>query len=200
MELGNMVWGNSRGEFSVPRTVTWEGAIVGLIAALYGPDETTNGFENFENEVFAIRTYYWGDCACGYEAAAEKWHTENCHTQDCYQAEYQKIGEAYGHLSKESDPAVKALCKRRGIAWNKGFGSGVHCDCGFQGKWEKWASDNHHKPDCPMILPNFHHKASGFELKWYKYPLRDSYMSQNLTFLEFKKLVDDAHASIKKRG
>lgn len=58
---------------------------------------------NYENDVFVMRTQYWGDCTCG--------------AMEC------------GPDEPERD-----------------------CD-----------------PTCPMVLPNFRHKASGFEVEWYKY-------------------------------
>ncbi len=42
-------------------------------------------------------------------------------------------------------------------------------------------------------LPNFVYKPTGFEIKWYKYAFRDSYMNQNLAPLQildiFKNVV-----------
>lgn len=32
------------------------------------------------------------------------------------------------------------------------------------------------------VLPNFVYKPTGFQLSWYKYALRDSYMNQEITF------------------
>lgn len=45
-----------------------------------------------------------------------------------------------------------------------------------------------------MELPNFIYKPTGFEIQWYKYPFRDSYMNQDLSKKEiiniFKKCVN----------
>lgn len=56
---------------------------------------------NFENDLFAMRKFYWGGCSCGEDE-----------TED-------------------------------------------------------------HEPDCPVILPNFLYKPTGFALDWYKYIGRD---------------------------
>src|SRR4051812_7811864 len=100
MELGNMIFGNSRGEFEVPRQ---------LFAMLFEPlwVRLDGGFsEPFENATFVVRPYYWGDCVCDGEG---------------------------------------------------------------------------HEPGCLAALPNFLHKPSGYEIRWYKYPFRDSYANRELT-------------------
>ena len=61
MELGNLVFGNSRGQYCIPRHEGWENVLWVLFDALgcegYGI--------NFENETFWIMPYYWGGCECG---------------------------------------------------------------------------------------------------------------------------------------
>lgn len=45
-------------------------------------------------------------------------------------------------------------------------------------------------------LPNFVHKPTGFELSWYKYALRDSYMNQNISFDELIEIMEDCKRSL----
>lgn len=45
-------------------------------------------------------------------------------------------------------------------------------------------------------LPNFVHKPTGFELSWYKYALRDSYMNQNINFDELMEIMEDCKRSL----
>lgn len=45
-------------------------------------------------------------------------------------------------------------------------------------------------------LPNFIHKPTGFELSWYKYALRDSYMNKNITFEELMVIMEDCKRSL----
>lgn len=75
MSLGNMLFGNSRGEFPVPREEQWEGPLFILL------DELGNGIYGieFENDVFSVFPYWWGDCTCGreYEFA------DNSHAKEC---------------------------------------------------------------------------------------------------------------------
>ena len=117
MELGNAIFGNSRGEFEVPRKEFEDIFIpfmeeigVGLRGYDKDPDAT---YATFDNEVFTIRPYYWGD--------------------------EEEI----------------------------------------------------------MSLPNFVYKPTNFQIQWYKYPLRDSYMNQNISIEEFKEVIDICRKSIK---
>ena len=48
-------------------------------------------------------------------------------------------------------------------------------------------------------LPNFLHKPTGFELRWYKYPLRDAYVNQKIPLHKFRMIIDECVASIKKQ-
>ena len=47
-----------------------------------------------------------------------------------------------------------------------------------------------------MNIPNFVYKPLGIEINWYKYPLRDAYVNKDLTFEEFKKIMEDCTKSI----
>ena len=38
--------------------------------------------------------------------------------------------------------------------------------------------------------PNFLYKPTGFEIRWYKYPFRDSYANRSFTLGEFKDILD----------
>lgn len=125
-ELGNLLFGHSRGEFPVPR-LKFETIFGKLLKDLgfdeYGHSEHSEIKEiqefvytedniSFENDIFLIRPYYWGD-------------DENI-----------------------------------------------------------------------AILPNFVYKPIGYELRWYKYPLRDSYANINLTQDEFKKMISSCIKSV----
>jgi hypothetical protein len=135
MEFGNMMFGNSRGEYEVPRDRGFEEELSRLFDS-YAKDRDTSWREYgepFENGTFFVSTYYWGDCTCGYEDADQK-----------------KIGYPEQHTK-----------------------------------------------ECLLCRPNFCYKPTEFELRWYKYPLRDSYMSQDLSLEEFKKIIDDCIESVK---
>ncbi len=123
MELGNMAFGHSRGEFEVPRGDGYEEEIERLFAVICEPRKRNGYATPFENETFVIRSYWWGDCLC-------------------------------------HDDSEEPL------------------------------------PTCQAHWPNFAHKPSGYELRWYKYPLRDSYANKKLTLAEFAALIDSCIASM----
>jgi hypothetical protein len=121
MELGNALFGHSRGKYPLKRGKSLE-EILDRLLEVCAPNNRTYG-EVFENEVFAIFPYYWGDCTCG--------------------------------------------------------------------------DEQNHKADCFIVKPNFLYKPTGFELRWYKYPLRDSYSNQKITLTGFKKIISACIQSCK---
>jgi len=66
MEIGNLIFGHSRGQFPVPRDAGWEESFRELLEAIDGPDCDGYGTE-FVCEVFELHRYYWSDCTCGGE-------------------------------------------------------------------------------------------------------------------------------------
>lgn len=67
IELGNLIFGNSRGAYPVPRE--WQGLFCARMSEMgfdfYGymerDDVKKTDRGGFENEVFMINPYYWGD-------------------------------------------------------------------------------------------------------------------------------------------
>jgi hypothetical protein len=130
MELGNLVFGNSRGEFRIPRHEEFEGPWQELCDALklnwYGfGDEgclipETDGV--LQNDVFAVRSYDWSDpqCDCGASAKMDAWHEANEHSPACYNTVYNAKMDAYdaengyreleklAYASMDSDAATDA--------------------------------------------------------------------------------------------
>ena len=119
MELGNMIFGHSRGEFAVERLPSWTNAIYKLVEAIepkYCEYPLFGTIPEFENEVFAIRPYWWGN-------------------ED----------------AKEAD------------------------------------------------LPNFVYKPLKYQIRWYKFPFRDSYANQKISTYRFKKITDECIKSLRKK-
>ena len=129
MELGNLLFGNSRGTHPVNRD--WQESFVEFLdesgfdnyGNWYGEKlkafekrEAVDGCEDiyFENDLFVIRPYYWG--------------------------ESQVIREK----------------------------------------------------------PNFVFKPTGLEIQWYKYPFRDAYLNQEVSFSEFEDMVKQCRESLLK--
>jgi hypothetical protein len=52
--------------------------------------------------------------------------------------------------------------------------------------------------DATSALPNFLHKASGFELRWYKYIGRGMSVNRRVTLAEFQAIFDECMASLAK--
>ena len=56
------------------------------------------------------------------------------------------------------------------------------------------------KEDCPQCgtgtQPNFRYKPTGFSMSWYKYPLRDAYMSEPMSLEGFAKMCRACIASV----
>ena len=57
LELGNLLFGHSRGNYYIEDRRKWEEVFIKLLDAL--DMECHAG--NFENDVFIVRPYYWGD-------------------------------------------------------------------------------------------------------------------------------------------
>lgn len=144
------------------------------------PDDQAHGFlggeygygQEFENNLFIMRPYYWGDCDCGYEDVG---YYDGKH-KNCYQNHYKEIYPEHYYLhskieQKKVDVAVKKLCKEMGLTYPAG--SAVHCTCDYHKRVEEWHKQvgfpMGHKETCATVLPNFHHKPTGLKVSWYKY-------------------------------
>lgn len=81
MELGNLIFGHSRGEYQIPRTDAFESPMFDLMDTIqkdcspYGTD--------FENDVFTMSRYWWGDCSCGADAEDMSDEYIVIHKSDC---------------------------------------------------------------------------------------------------------------------
>jgi hypothetical protein len=210
MELGNMAFGISRGEVPVFRDAGYEELLDKLFDFIVkylnkGKDYSKEAIAfnsgygiDFENDTFEIHPYYWGDCTCGYEKLEYQWSEDNEHIDECYRVEYHNLSEEYGGILKIPKKKVKELCTDYGIYYNRGIGCAIHCTCSYKKRWNKFLESNNHKKDCPIVRPNFLYKPNGYELKWYKYPLRDSYASEELSLIEFTKMIEDCINSIER--
>jgi hypothetical protein len=240
MELGNAIFGNSRGEYPIERGEGFENELYRLFEA-YAPSRDNSWREygvEFENDVFSVFPYYWGDCTCGYDEKDYQWSAENEHESSCYQSALDRAmrewlekhpePEAQMHnttveeielgvtfISSEparspsadmwrkwyakkrrfEDKTYDKLCTQYGV--DRKFGAAIHCTCDYRDRRHKFREKNDHDKNCPIVKPNFLFKPTGFSIQWYKYPLRDSYMSQNITLDEFKEIVSKCIESCK---
>jgi hypothetical protein len=252
MELGNIIFGNSRGEAPIPREDEWSEPLFSLFRAC-GVDEY-RGYPGFDNATFTVRAYDWGaECDCGFSEQAEEWHQAHPHSLDCYDSVwhkimanydatsgYQKIHDAafggdrgfmdgFEQQSQAQTPGVtvmiftprkddametyrkasdvrdkfehkslKKLCKERGLTYPAGCR--VHCDCYREKAAEIWFGANDHAPDCRLIQPNLLFKPTGFKAHWYKYPLRDSYMTPQVSLPDWVAMLKACEASVDTSG
>jgi hypothetical protein len=248
MELGNVIYGNSRGEYPIERSEGFEHELMRLFAAYYPADDSWRPYgPEFENDTFEVFPYYWGDCTCGYDEKDMEWSEANTHHEGCYQTLLRAEMKAYdtrtgyssplslfdaAHFNVETEPLevgervigasllitpkgdaeqrrkayderhkyertlMRRLCKQLGISWDTGRGCAVHCTCDFDERWRAFNAENSHDLLCPIVRPNFLYKPTGFQIQWYKYPLRDAYMSEPLTLAEFCAMIDKCVASI----
>ena len=239
MELGNMVFGNSRGEYPVPRSDKWEDELFRLFES-YAPERDNSWREygeEFENDIFSVFPYYWGDCTCGHDDRVEQWSKENKHEEHCYQTALKKAqggwlennpepeAQMFNTSSEEIEVGVTLITSEPSYSpsadmwrkWynkkeiaekeiydrlcaefvvNRKFGCAIHCTCGYEKQWERFCEISGHVFNCPIVKPNFLYKPTNFSIKWYKYPLRDSYMSQKITLKKFRDIISKCIESL----
>jgi hypothetical protein len=187
MELGNLILGNSRGDYEVDRDL--QDQFVGWMERLgfdcYGSRQEPDSEWVFENDVFRMQPYYWGDCDCGYDEKEWRWCEEHKHADTCYQIEYRKIRDTTEFFSKEAQALIEELCGRYGLSYPSSCA--IHCTCDYEKEWATWSAENKHAETCALVQPNFSFKPTGFKLDWYKYALRSSYSSAPLT----KEMIDE---------
>jgi hypothetical protein len=179
MELGNAIFGNSRGEHPVDRNLQDEFCKMLEWLGWEPYDEST-----IQKGDFTIRPYYWGDCTCGWEEIESDLLLH--HQLECYQTKLNELKRRKG--PPYNNPVYSKyrteLCLQMGLDPERGCE--VHCTCDYDERYKAWfeahkLGDDGHKDSCPIVLPNFECKSLGFTLKWYKYPLRDSYSNIPLT-------------------
>lgn len=138
MELGNLLFGHSRGEFQVDR----------------------------------------------------KW-------QDCFVQFLDRCGfDRYGHIDNEE--LEKHLKTVEGTAYVRAngetfpehahyFDNGTFCVRPYF-----WGESENIQQ-----MPNFIFYKTGYQIQWYKYPLRDSYCNKEISFDEFKRMLQECEESLK---
>ena len=212
MELGNFIFGNSRGEYPIERGVGFEEELIKLFGA-YASDRDNSWREygiEFENDVFSVFPYYWGDCTCGFDDTEDLVKHINCYQNEVREEKLKNgwFEDKYGWLERErsyeenkkiEDGIYKKLCKKYNLPFPGGCA--VHCTCDYDKRYEEWLKQigypDGHKEDCLLVKPNFHYKPTDLRIKWYKYPLRDSYSDKPITLEEFREVIDNCIKSIK---
>lgn len=198
-ELGQLVFGCAWGEYELsPKLEDYlEMKLRELLLEVIDERYIEHNYvEEFKNDVFEMRDYYWGDCVCGYEEIEAEWSEQNRHQEHCYQKEYNELYQQ--HLNSNiPDEEVEQLCIKYGIDYDDGRGCAVHCTCDYEKRWEEFISKNSHKDDCPTILPNF--KCGDFEVQWYKYIGRGMSVNRKISRNELKEIFRKCLASLEGR-
>jgi hypothetical protein len=170
-EVGQLLFGNMPGDFSAGDL--GEACLQAVLSEIERVFWNRNQRQWDRHEDPAIpgitfRPYSWADCDCGYDER-EAAYTDT-HGPECYQREYETIPPEQGASWQKDQQRVLLLCEQRGIQWNDGWGSAVHCDCGFAARWNAWYAENGHRPTCCTVLPNLVH--GDVEFRWYKHARR----------------------------
>ena len=126
------------------------------------------------------------------------------HSRGKYPLDREKIESKAGHLFKHL--LIVTNCDSYGIYLGKDVNHETklggykcekfeinpyywgECDCGA-------GEDGPHKPECSLRIPNFIYrfpdKKTVLEIRWYKYPFRDSYANMELTADMFADIIRD---------
>lgn len=150
--------------------------------------------QQFENTVFEMFPFWWGECDCGAEKRRDDWFDAHPHAADCYRAKLAEIqrGLPYG----QRDAAIAALCASLSLPYPEG--SAVHCTCGASAQINAFdAGEGACDPRCSDARPNFAHKASGFEVRWYKYIGRSQELNKEITPEDWAAVVAECLESLK---
>lgn len=198
-----------------------ESALVRLTEAICAATGDESGYglggrfgygENHENDVFVMRRFYWGDCDCGWVELEAEWSDSHDHSEDCYQNELDREKLAAGWVRSEygwldapkglsyddarriEDDIYKRLCGKYGLSYPNGCA--VHCTCDYEQEW-KALLEKHggHNDTCSLELPNFHHKASGLKVRWYKWIGRDMEI-EGAEGVDFATVFGECHRSL----
>lgn len=174
---------------------------------LQNPDNQMHGFlggeygygQEFTNDVFEMRPFWWGDCTCGFDEKEAEWEESHPHSADCYQTRLQescfegefdyKEGHGWNQCRCE-----RGLCKEFGLSYPDG--SLIHCTCTKEPEHKIWRKDNTHTDLCKLFLPNFKHYASGLEISWYKYIGRGMEANLDMPYLDWLYVVSECLVSI----
>lgn len=214
MELGNALFGCSRGEFELPREFETPLCYLAQRIENRGMFETDN--MEYVSDLFEMHPYYWGDCTCGFDDKVGEWEETHHHTKDCYQNlvkdyilnnhkdlfyfdkdtdNYRPyVIASYDKYTKVENSVQEKFCKELGLTYPEG--RVVHCTCNFDKDYQEWISKNSHYPECPIVRPNFWYKPMNVRVMWYKHIGLDSYINKELRLKQFLKIIDECIASL----
>lgn len=184
-ELVQMLLGNMPGQYDLGELEIYAADQLRQLAKQVG----LSPGPGFDNGVFQMRTYYRGDCTCGYDEKELDWSEDHPHSDNCFYVRrkaFEKKLEDEG-VEPYSDKWVQKIDEwARENGWESGFtGSASHCDCPHQQAWKQFASENSHDEECPTVLPNF--RRGSIEIRWYKHIGRGMSINRKVTKEELQE-------------
>jgi len=155
----------------------------------------------YENDVFEMHPFWWGDCQCGHEDREMEWENTHPHAESCYQSELRRRGYLNHPGYPDYDPNLPEgdsdLPQRLAAEWGLSrYGCAVHCTCGRDKQYAAWEKENPHPAHCPEVRPNFRHKASGAEVRWYKWIGRDTEVKGVGSRSHWRRIIAECEASL----
>lgn len=173
--------------------------------------------QDFQNNVFEMRPYYWGDCDCGWEAKLSEFREFSStveHKPDCFMnrwAQWNKTWREQHQSPSEKRHRRKAMaaeqkaneefCRANGKL-DGTAGCAVHCDCGHDEILNTWCKANKlgsegHALTCATVLSNFRYQ--NIEIRWYKYIGRGMTINCEVTRKELIAMFRACFASVTKK-
>jgi len=167
--------------------------------------------QDFKNDTFETRPYYWGDCDCGWEEKLSEFSQTIEHKTYCFQNKWEQWNKAWKaqhsslrdkrHWRKAMDAEQKAneqFCRENGKL-DGTVGCAVHCDCGHDEILNTWCEANKlgpegHKLTCATVLPNFRYQD--IDIRWYKYIGRGMTINRKVNRKELVAMFRACFASI----
>lgn len=210
-ELGQVAFGNEYHQYEPPEVA--EALLYALATILLNstnPNASPCYGTEYSNDIFEMHPYYWGDCTCGFDEEESEWCNTHSHTENCFHTKYHKFKEKlegqninpYGKTRKQWEQLALEFARKNGYSRLEGIE--IYCDCGYDAEYQRWRAEHDHKPDCPIVVPNFWYKPTNFKLTWYKYIGRSISANQLVSNAEFRKIIlhclDSAKADIQARN
>ncbi len=161
------------------------------------PTGNVGGF--YINDTFAMRSYYWGECVCGFEQRDWAWSEAHEHAAACWQHKWKQVNEEFKDKRRWEEPwRSRELARAKELGWpfDRTDGIAVYCDCGYDRDYAEWRITNDHAPDCPTILPNF--RCGDFEVSWYKYLGRGMSMNRAVSEAESVQILTRCLESVRR--
>jgi len=207
-ELGQMIFGNNYERYDLDRSKFQDemNEFLEKASELLKKDICNMGYASyFENEVFAVRPYYWGDCTCGYQEAEDTWSDSHDHESHCFSIKAEQFEAKLRQcgiksFSDEYKDELKRFLKSESYPYLDEQGWRVYCDCSYEKEWIAWVEKNYHKENCPIILSNFHYKPDDVKINFYKYVGRSMSCNKPLTIEEFRKISKNCLKSLKAKN